>query len=293
VESMTIPFPLALIATKEQSDGVLRYWTNGTDVFFSVCVGNWTWTAKAVSGSYPNWKQIVPERKFLQYEVEFGSEHLEQLQVFLKRIPNDPPHTGMELSRTNDGMLKIASLKGVQTSIPASFSDNWKDHHLLVSRDILMRLVNEEHTHIECSECHGPFVATGGIGKYLAMPLYQPKPEPKAEPQTPTMTITNNEPDVESTDKETKTMIDTNTPVVSAPAQTAARNHEPAIEQLNPLDDLTESIEAFKTKLKAMFDESNTLSRKVKEVALNQKQKERDFILAKKAIERIRMASGF
>lgn len=65
VESMTIPFPLALMATREQSDGVLRYWTNGTDVLFSVCIGNWLWTAKAVSGTYPNWKKIVPDRKVL------------------------------------------------------------------------------------------------------------------------------------------------------------------------------------------------------------------------------------
>lgn len=39
-----------------------------------------------------------------------------------------------------------------------------------------------------------------------------------------------------------------------------------------------------------MLDESAVLSRKVKEVALNQKQKERDFIQARRAIERIRMA---
>ena len=39
-----------------------------------------------------------------------------------------------------------------------------------------------------------------------------------------------------------------------------------------------------------MFEESALLSRKVKEVALAQKQKERDFVQAKRAIERIRMA---
>ena len=39
-----------------------------------------------------------------------------------------------------------------------------------------------------------------------------------------------------------------------------------------------------------VLDESSALSRKVKEVAIAQKQKERDFIQAKRAIERIRMA---
>ena len=83
-------------------------------------------------------------------------------------------------------------------------------------------------------------------------------------------------------------MIDTNTTIVSAPVQTVARNNE-TIES-SPMEELTASIEAFKLKLKAISDESNALSRKVREVALAQKQKERDFVLAKRAIERIRMA---
>ena len=59
---------------------------------------------------------------------------------------------------------------------------------------------------------------------------------------------------------------------------------------VNPLDELGAAVEEFKLKIKAMFDESTVLSRKVKEVALVQKQKERDFIQARRAIERIRMA---
>ena len=59
---------------------------------------------------------------------------------------------------------------------------------------------------------------------------------------------------------------------------------------VNSLDELGAAVEEFKLKIKAMFDESTVLSRKVKEVALIQKQKERDFIQARRAIERIRMA---
>ena len=77
--------------------------------------------------------------------------------------------------------------------------------------------------------------------------------------------------------------------VVSAPVQTVAPKQEPET-ALNPLDDLASAVDDFKTRLRAMFDESTMLSRKVKEVALVQKQKERDFVLARRAIERIRMA---
>ena len=60
--------------------------------------------------------------------------------------------------------------------------------------------------------------------------------------------------------------------------------------EINPLEDLGNSIEAFKLKLKVAFDDLAMLSRKVKEVQIQQRQKERDFIQARRAIERIRMA---
>ena len=91
-------------------------------------------------------------------------------------------------------------------------------------------------------------------------------------------------------------MNEKQTPVVAAPAAQPAvtttnntNNTEPEV-PVNPLDDLAAAVEDFKTRLRAMFDESALLSRKVKEVALVQKQKERDFIQAKRAIEKIRMA---
>ena len=87
-------------------------------------------------------------------------------------------------------------------------------------------------------------------------------------------------------------MENTEMKVVPAPVQTAAPKQEPETAP-NPLDDLSVAIEAFKVKMKASFDEVAALARKVKEAQIAQKQKERDFIQAKRAIERIRMVSGF
>jgi len=78
------------------------------------------------------------------------------------------------------------------------------------------------------------------------------------------------------------------THTVSTPVQTYTPNHEPA----NPLDELTANIEAMKAKLKTMFDESTALARKVREVAISQRQKEREYQQTKRAIERIRVATG-
>ena len=73
---------------------------------------------------------------------------------------------------------------------------------------------------------------------------------------------------------------------VSAPVQTFTPNQEPA-KELNPLDELTANIEAMKAKLKVMFDESIAMSRKVREVAIAQRQKEREYVQNKRTIERI------
>ena len=77
---------------------------------------------------------------------------------------------------------------------------------------------------------------------------------------------------------------------VTAPMPPVANTINPEPMVVNPLDELATAIDEFKARIRAMFDESTLLSRKVKEVALSQKQKERDFVQAKRTLERIRMA---
>ena len=58
----------------------------------------------------------------------------------------------------------------------------------------------------------------------------------------------------------------------------------------DPMEELKCGIDELRGRLKQLLDETGVLTRKVKEAVLRQKQKERDFILAKRAIERIKMA---
>ena len=133
-----------------------------------------------------------------------------------------------------------------------------------------MRLLQLGHTRIYCTDVHAPLLATEGIGNFIAMPLALPR---KA------VTIENKNTNKEEENQKETTTMETNT--------TTARTPDT---DLNHLDELSNSIEAFKLKLKSIFDESAQLARKVKEAQIAQKQKERDFIQAKRAIERIRMA---
>ena len=182
----------------------------------------------------------------------------------------------MELYQSDPGYLNVRAGE-MHTSIAAEFTGDWNDVSLMLNKHMLLRLLSEGHTKIEMADNHIPILASGGTGRYVTMPLYQPNPK--------TAIQTQNQPQTEETKMEHHEMK-----VVSAPVQTAAPKQEP---EANPMEELNSAIELFRLKLRIAWDESSVLARKVKEVQIAQKQKERDFIQAKRAIERIRMVSGF
>ena len=273
-DSITIPLPLALMQSKAPHAGLLYYWPTENGTGFSIIVGPWCWTGKALQGIYPNWKQVIPESNALTRSITFPPESVQKLEAFLKNVPDDPQRNAVELS-DGSGMTLNVSASGEKTCITAEFTGDWTQS-LALSKTVLLRLLREGHTRIQCGDGHVPILALGGGGRYIAMPMYQPRTEPKENTQI-------------QPEKEETQMENTEMKVVSAPVQAVTPKQEPE----NPLDDLSSAIEAFKLKLKASFDDAASLARKVKEVQIAQKQKERDFIQAKRAIERIRMVSGF
>ena len=303
LDELTIPFPLALMATKAAGAGEIKAWSNDFFTFFSAKIGPWTWTGKAILGAYPNWKRVMPDGKAMKHCVSFTVERADRLKFFLKRLPDsrDLNRTGTELFRNNIGELALHHANGLSFSVPAEFDPNWGPFNVNIRKEILLHLLNEGHTKIEFIDALCPFVASGGVGQYVAMPMCM-KPQAEAEQvavQTapeqsekesvniPTLTNT-------TSNQEKSNMIDTNTitHVVSAPVQTSAPNNKTE-SKLTPMDELTVSIEAFKAKLKNMLEEATTLSRRSREVSIAQKQKEREYAQTKKTIEKIRVASGF
>ena len=316
--SVTIPFPLALLATKAFGEsGRLTTWQKEEDTHFELILGSWTWRAKAFKENYPNWQLIVPERSEKTHYVSFQPDRAERLMRYLKSIPDDKEHNNaVKLCRLPEvpDNLHLESSNGMLFSILAEFDDNWDDLSITVRKEILLHLLNAGHTRIELNDAYGPIVGTGGTGRYIAMPIItktrqaqsEQKPEQTVssqmdaqaavQPKQPTPESTEQETPTTHTDtspsmKEKITMIDTNTiHTVSAPAQTSAQNHEP---ELTPLDELAATIEAMKNKFKSVFDELTAMSRKVREATLAQKQKDREYQQTKRTIERIRTASGF
>ena len=274
VDDFTIPLPLALMQTKTTESGTLCTWTDRTGKMCRIETEHWVWYAEGLEGNYPNWKQVIPSQKALVRSVSFLPERGQQLEIFLKNVPDQPPHNPVELYQSDPGYLNILAGE-MHTSLTAEFIGNWNDVSIKLNKHVLLRLLSEGHTKIEASDEHFPILATGGTGRYVTIPLYQPKAQETKPIQTQT-----EEPKMENNEMR----------VVSASVQTVVRNPEPVPEAVDPMEELNHGIDELRGRLKLLLDETGVLTRKVKEAVLRQKQKERDFILAKRAIERIKMA---
>ena len=274
VNPLTMPFPHTLLAAKCTEGGVLTTWTKGDSRYFTVTLGCWGWTAKALPGTFPRWKSIMPDKANLPHIVSFDDERATQIAFFLKSIPADPPNNPVVLGMGDDQATLVIEARDMRTSVTAEFPDDWDDFDIEVNKDILLHLLNAGHHTLSFSDTHAPFLATGGVGTFVAMPI--------ASKETQTV----------QPKQEEKPMNEMQTPVVAVPAvQPVALNNNITPEvPVNPLDELAAAIETFKLKLKASFDEASSLARKVKEAQIAQKQKEREFVQTQRTIEKIRMA---
>ena len=267
-EEVTLPFPLALLTAKPAAPGVLHLWNRRNERLFRIEIGGFLWQGKALSGKFPAWKQVIPSGNALDYSLEFFEP--ERVIEFLKTVPDSPPFHAVELNVVPNGVTVIPNnFPGMELRLKATVIGAQPRAVLALNKYILLRMLQQGYTKFRAhSDGRIPVIAEGGSGQYIAMPIHiLPKHQPEKE--------------------ETNKMENVENKMVSAPVQTVAPNHEP---ETNPLDELCNTIDTFRNKLKLALDESTLLVRKVKEVQLAQKQKERDFIQAKRAIERIRMA---
>ena len=258
-KDVTIPFPSALLAAKTSEMGILRTWNN----LFQVEIGNFKWHGKLLEGQYPNWRGVIPSAESHDYSITLHEP--EKVIAWVKMIPIQKTTNGVELNILPDGnvLLYSTTQQNLELKTQATFTGVQPRAVLTLDREIILRMLLQGYTTLKAhSDGLVPVIASGGAGQYIAMPI---------------RTINQNP--IQPKQEEKKMEIENN--IVEQ------QNAAPVA---NPLDELNANVEEFRGKLKLLLDESGVLIRKVKEVALVQKQKERDFIQARRAIERIRMA---
>ena len=265
-ESITIPFPLALLAARLHDAGTLAAWTSGSSRLFQITIGNFIWYGKAPSGNYPNWKQVIPADNALDYSITFHEP--KQVIDFLKTVPDHEPYHGIELNVTPEGVSVIPlDYPDMRLEAIADHAGVRPRAVLVLNKHILLRMLAQGYCTFRAnSDGLIPVVAEGGYGRYLAMPIrsvpgkYEKSTQPKQEQKK-----------METTENK---VVESNDPVPAA----------------SPLEELSSNVEELRSKLKHLLDESGILIRKVKEVTLLQKQKEREFVQTRRRLERIKMA---
>ncbi|MDD5699049.1 MAG: hypothetical protein PHH77_10580 [Victivallaceae bacterium] len=257
---VTIPFPLALLTANPEGPGTLTVWQSKQDRLFEIKVGNWTWYGKVLSGIYPNWKQVMPAPDSMDYTAKIADR--EGCIEFLRKVPDCPPHHAVELYFQADCVeIRSADFPELKLKTPCDFIGKLSSMPLVLNKYALIRIFHHGHDTIRACHSFAPVLASGGMGNLLVMPL-------NCKP------FQNNN----HTIKEEKQM---------------ENKTEPATEPVNAMDELNHGLDELRLKLKTLLDESAFLTRKVKEAALQQKQKEREFVQARRAIERIKLVSGF
>ena len=274
-KTLTIPFPSVLLAIRSKEAGLLKVWKNQ----FQIEIGNVKWTGKIIEGQYPDWRTVIPAEQNLDYSITLHEP--EKVVEWVKMIPSQKTTNGVELDINPDQSVTLISCiqPEFKLNAEATFTGIMPRATLIIDREILLRMLLQGYNTFKANSNGAiPIMALGGAGQYIAMPI---RALPKIK-QTETQT------EEHINKKEPKMEMNHGMKIVSAPQTTAQTQETETV--LNPLDELNTNVEEFRCKLKLLLDESSVLIRKVKEVALVQKQKERDFIQAKRAIERIRMA---
>ena len=275
-KNLTIPFPSVLLAMRSKEAGLLKVWKN----LFQIEVGKVKWTGKLIEGQYPDWRTVIPAEQNLDYSITLHEP--EKVIAWVKMIPSQKTTNGVELDINPDSSVTLISCLQTEfkLNVEATCTGVMPKATLIIDREILLRMLLQGYNTFKANSNGAiPIMASGGAGQYIAMPIRALPKVKQIETQTEEH-INKEEPKME---------MNHGMKIVSAPVRTVAQNQEPEAVQ-NPLDELSNCIEAFKLNVKTIADEAAQLARKVKEVQLVQKQKERDFIQAKRAIERIRMA---
>ena len=207
---------------------------------------------------------MIPADKMLDYRIEIHEP--EQIITFLKAVPDCPPFHAVELNVVPGGVAVVPNnFPDMELRLEATVIGAQPRAVLALNKYILLRMLQQGYTKFRAhSDGRIPVVAEGGSGRYLAMPIH---------------ILPKHQPEKETSKMENIKRIE--------PTETAT---ETAVEPVNPMEELNHSIEDLRGKLRTLLDESALLARKVKEAVLQQKQREREFVQAKRAIERIRMA---
>ncbi len=247
----------------------------------TVVTDSLTWTTALSDAEYPNWRQVVPDHKAMPLSVRFDEKNAKE---FLRAI---------SALKSNEGAISLrCSAEGVMagsTSEVAAFRtdarfDGEKPIDIELSAANLSRALELSLYELKISDAFSPVLFRDERWGFMAsMPLRQKK---NTTNQTPIKTEDEkmNKQNVQEPQKPQPGNTTTHGFTVSKP-QTET--------QLDPFDELLKFAEDAKTTARASYDAAAQFARKLKELQMGLKRKDREQKATKDLIEKLKAASGF
>jgi len=270
IEPFTLPFPLALLTAKCKGSGLLRNWLDHDDRYFTIQIGNWTWTARALEGIYPNWQSVIP--KATTAVVQLSPEAIPQLKELLR--PYDKAPEAVHLCGKEKALQVCVADKTL--CVNAEFSGEHA-FEIRIASDILNKMLRSGLDKISMKDAQTPFVATRSDSsvRMIAMPMFVPAAKTETKPETATQ---NKEEKVEV--KEIKVG---EPKAVKPPVQVVGGN-------ANPMQTVLDSIDVMKTKLRDALEATTELGHQVRDAIRANQQRDRNYASMVSLVERIKTA---
>jgi len=306
-EDIVLRLPTCLFPANMHGATRLGVFKNKDITRVTIESGNWSWTGKSPSGTYPNWKQVVPNPNDIASKLELDRTGIAQLSSILQRYPNDYAHKlltlcvkddSFELSTDNVNEQKVTCHINSMTGTPPT-------RPVIIDREILLRALSLGHNTFELMEAPvSPVIVTGGMGKLVFMP-WRERGQSTAE--TPEQTPTN-EPETQNKENETMNQENKTTPAAASATTTATTETAkapvipeatskgfkvvPAPTQPDSYDELLEAVEELRVSIRTINEQASNLTRKIRDQQTNFKRHEKDRKAAREAIEKLKV-SGF
>jgi len=305
--SCILPIPNCLF-TAEFLKAVTKLGTaqNGTHTWATIEVDDWSWTAKCIAGHYPNWKQVVPQDENLSFSMTLDKSHSGKFADALKQLTNKDSLHMLQL-KTDEDILEVFADCDPEQKAECRLTvatGKLPEDGIFVNRNLLVRALSLGHHIFTCNPAtFSPIVATGGLGKFVFMPI---------RTKNDTATVPNNESQThepENNKMENETMNQKNKANAAAtetnktePTETTKVQVTPAAangfkvvaapNQHDSYDELLECVEELRGSIRAINEHAANLTRKIRDQQASFKRREKDRKAAREAIEKLKV-SGF
>lgn len=168
-KDIVINYSPALASLKQRLHSITTWSEKDSRQFFAIRGENFTYVAKTIGGSYPNWQQVIPEESSFDLTATWTGTEASVLERFLRSV-DKRPSAYVELEVAQD-KVTVCDASGRSVSFAASTRGSNVPCRTSVKTEFLAKLLALGHSTLRInSREDGPMKAEGAPGFYLFMP---------------------------------------------------------------------------------------------------------------------------